>query len=334
MRRLLTSLFFGLLIAAQLLAMGDLAFAAEVESLVYINGRPTRVYFNDGDSFRQLDGPWSGRGSRLGGFNTLESYGPTHLWGRWHPYELYINAKMATLNGRRGVWHCFGEGETDTYGRVLLDCPDLAIDQIRKGLAHAMQIDDTPARPEYLRAQQEAIAARRGMWAHGVPGFVLTSLHSRDEDPSRDMQYNRMVSVRDGHSERWEHNDFYPECSIQCATEIQADAERVSNFARTLRGDAALAPILAETSNLLLIELVDRYARLEQIPEYTADDVRAALEPRLQAARASGLLGETQEVRGSCVVYAAFTRRYGQNRAHCFRGHGSLPDGFVLERDQ
>ena len=39
------------------------AGAAEVESIVFINGRPTHVYFNDGDSFRQLDGPWTGRGS-------------------------------------------------------------------------------------------------------------------------------------------------------------------------------------------------------------------------------------------------------------------------------
>lgn len=318
---------------------------AEVHSRVFINGRATTVYFNDGDSFRQLDGPWSGRGSRLAGFNTLESYGPTHVWGSWHPFELYINAKEATLNGRRGIWHCFTEGETDTYGRVLLDCPDLAVDQIRKGLAHAMQIDDTPARPEYLRAQHEAMRARRGMWAHGIPAFILTSLHSRAEDPTRDRQYNRLVSTRDGHSERWEHTDPYPECSTQCSTIIEADAERVRAYARELRADPNLAEVLASVPNVLLIEAVDRYARLGEIPAYFSppdledeyydpedDDVppayrqvAAALEPRLQAARASGALGSTQEVRGSCMIYADFRRRYGRERAACFRRRGNWP---------
>lgn len=325
---------FCLSVFAQVTTTSSLASAAQVESIVYINGRPTHVYFNDGDSFRQLDGPYTGRGSRLGGFNTLESYGPTHLWGRWHPYELWINAKQATLNARRGIWHCSTDGSVDGYGRVLLDCPDLAIDQIAKGLAHAMQVDDTPARPEYLRAQQEAIRNRRGMWAHGVPEFVLTSLHSRDEDPSRDSHYNRMVSTRDGHSERWIHDDYYSECSVQCATELRADPERVENFARTLRADRELAPALADTPNLLLIEMVDRYARLGVLPEYTPDPVRAAIEGRLAAARQTGLLGETHEAQGSCMVYAAFLRRYGQNRAYCFRGRGVLPDDFVLERDR
>ncbi|HJK94732.1 MAG TPA: hypothetical protein RMH85_16155 [Polyangiaceae bacterium LLY-WYZ-15_(1-7)] len=301
------------------------AGAAEVESIVFINGRPTHVYFNDGDSFRQLDGPWTGRGSRLGGFNTLESFGPTHAWGNWHPYELYINAKQATLNGRRGIWHCSTEGETDTYGRVLLDCPDLAIDQISKGLAHPMQIDDTPTRPTYIRALREAIRHRRGMWAHGVPGFVLTSLHSADEDPTRDVHYNRMVSTRDGHSEPWMHTDRYPECSWQCATEIQADETRVYAFARSLRADRETAPVVADYGNQLLIELVDRYARLGELPEYTPEEMATALEPRLQAARESGLLGETEEVLGACMLYTAFTRRYGRERAPCLMGHGSRP---------
>ena len=84
---------------------------------------------------------------------------------------------------------------------------------------------------------REAIRHRRGMWAHGVPGFVLTSLHSADEDPTRDVHYNRMVSTRDGHSEPWMHTDRYPECSWQCATEIQADETRVYAFARSLRAD-------------------------------------------------------------------------------------------------
>ncbi|MCB9600533.1 MAG: hypothetical protein H6720_09275 [Sandaracinus sp.] len=321
MRRV--SIVFSALVLAGLYVAD--AGAAEVHSLVYVNGRPTRVYFNDGDSFRQLNGPYTGRGSRLGGFNTLESFGPAHAWGEWHPYELWINAKLATYNGRRGIWHCTTDGGTDTYGRVLLDCPDLAIDQIRNGYAHAMNIDDTPARPEYLRAQQEAIANRRGMWAHGVPSFVLTSLHSRDEDPTKETHKNRMVSVRDGHSEAWVHNDRYSECEWICATEIVADQTLVTAFARELRADPQVAPAIADVSNLLLIELVDRYARLEQIPEYTAPEVAALVEPRLQAARAAGRLGAPSEQIGACAVYVDFRRRYGLNRAECMRGRGEIP---------
>lgn len=301
------------------------ADAAQSESVVYINGRRSIVYFNDGDSFRVMRGEYAGRGSRLGGFNTLESFGPVHSWGDWHPFELFINAKQATYNAARGVWHCTTDGGVDGYGRLLLDCPDLAVDQISKGLAHAMNVDDTPARPAYLRAQQEAIRERRGMWAHGVPEFVLTSLHSRDEDVTRSSHYNRMVSVRDGHSERWEHNDTYPECSTQCAMEIRADADRVRAFARSLRENPDTRNSVAAISNLLLIELVDRYARLGQVPEYTDPTVSSVVEPVLSRAREAGQLGSTRRERGACHLYAAFTRRYGRDRAACLHGRGAWP---------
>ena len=70
-------------------------------SRVFLNGRPVPVRFNDGDSFRIFSGEYSGSQCRLFGFNSLESFGPAHQWGSWHPYELYINAKLATVNGRR-----------------------------------------------------------------------------------------------------------------------------------------------------------------------------------------------------------------------------------------
>jgi len=218
----------------------------ETRSLVYLNGEPIVVYFNDGDSFRILEGKMFKGKARLMGFNTLESFGPAHSWGGWHPYELYINAKQATLNARRGVWHCFYEGDRDGYGRMLIECPDLAIDQIRKGYAHAMQIDDTPSRPEFLRAQQEAIAAGRGMWKKGVPELVLTSLHSVAEDPGRDSHYNRLVSTRDGHTEKWRHADSYSECQQICNVEIRADISRAREVARSLRAHPQLSPLLAE----------------------------------------------------------------------------------------
>ena len=304
----------------------DSEASARAMSRVFVNGQPVPVYFNDGDSFRMYGGDFTGRAARLGGYNTLESYGPAHSWGNWHPYEMYILAKVATLHAARGVWHCTGDGSVDGYGRVLLDCPDLAISQIRHGYAHTMQVDDTPARPEYIRAQQEAMRERRGMWAHGVPPFVLTSLHSLHERPERATAYNRRVSTRDGHSEPWIHTDLYEECETVCATETVADAERVRSFARGLREDPVTAPALAELSNILLIEIVDRFARIEGIPEWVDPELESLLRPRLEAARSGGVLGETREERGACMLYVEFQRRYGTSRPACLRGHGERPE--------
>jgi endonuclease YncB( thermonuclease family) len=308
------------------LALGpEAASRADAVTRVFLDGQSLPVYFSDGDSFRFLGGDYSGANTRLSGFNTLESYGPVHQWGDWHPYELFVNAKQATLNARRGVWHCTTEGERDTYGRILVDCPDLAVDQIRKGLAHAMQVDDIPQRPEYLRAQQEAIRERQGMWAHGVPDFVLTSLHSIEEDPERAQTYNRLVSTRDGHSEKWEHTDRYPECTWQCATVVVADEDRVRDVARRLREMPALAPAIGELSNLLLIEIADRYARLGTVPEWVTAEQQHLLLPQLEGAKRAGALGQPRQERSSCHLYVDFTRRYGRERPSCLRGRGVRP---------
>ena len=308
-----------------LLVLAVPARGAEAVTRVFVNGQSLPVYFSDGDSFRFLGGPWSGANTRLSGFNTLESYGPAHQWGDWHPYELYINSKQATMNARRGVWHCTTDEERDGYGRLLIDCPDLAVDQIRKGFAHAMTIEDEPSPPEYLRAQQEAIRERRGMWAHGVPDFVLTSLHSIEEDPDRSETYNRLISTRDGHTEKWMHTDQYEECTWQCATVLQADQRRVREVARRLRGERSLLPAIGDLSNILLIELVDRYARLAELPEWVTAEEKILLQPQLEGARRAGALGQPQPVRSSCVLYVDFTRRYGRDRPDCLRGHGVRP---------
>ncbi len=293
------------------------------QARVFVNGVPVPVYFNDGDTFRILDGPLANSPCRLAGFNTLESYGPVHQWGNFHPSELYHNAKMATYNGRRGVWHCTTDGERDGYGRLLTHCPDLAVDQIRRGFAHAMEVEGFSP-PEYLRAQQEAIRARRGMWAHGVPDFVLTSLHSASEDRTRPNHYNRMVSVRDGHSEQWLHNDDYGECEWICSTERRVDLPSVQAAARRLREDRELAPQLRDIFNLHLVEFVSRYVRDGELPEYAPENLRAPLTTRLARERAAGRFPEAIDVYpGGCMLYVQFERRYGQNRASCVRGHGN-----------
>lgn len=298
---------------------------AEAVTRVFINGVSTPVYFSDGDSFRIKGGRFAGKSTRLAGFNTLESFGPAQYWGGWHPYELWVVAKKATKNARKGVWHCDTDESVDGYGRMLLDCQDLAVDQIRKGYAHAMNIDDTPARPVYIRAQAEAIRERRGMWAHGVPSFVLTSVHSASEDPSRDTHYNRMVSTRDGHSERMAHNDVYAECDAVCTEEVYVDPAVVKAAARALR--EAHPEWVKDYANILVEEIVDRFARLGELPEWVEAGARSGLVNWLSAKKAAGELGTPQARQGACMVYVNFTRWYGRNRASCLHGRGQYQGG-------
>ena len=297
-------------------------------SRVSINGRVVPVSFNDGDSFRVRGGEYDGTQCRLGGFNTLESFGPAHYWGDWHPYELYTNAKMATTNARRGNWHCFTDGTRDGYGRLLVECPDLIVDALSRGYAHIYTTDDNPARPEYIRAQDEAMSARRGMWAHGVPGYVMTSVHSFDEDTSREWHYNRLVSTRDGHSESVRHRETYSECEWVCADEIVADPVGISNLARAMRADATIAPLVADRANVHLEEYVSRFARTGELPETVTEPARTPILAFLNAASALGNLPATHTVpNATCMLYVAFDRRYGTSRATCLREHGTLPPG-------
>jgi endonuclease YncB( thermonuclease family) len=188
---------------------------AQPTTRVYLNGEVTPVYFNDGDTFKILGGSLTGSSARIAGFNTLESYGPVHQWGEWTAKELYFNAKQATLNARRGVWHCTSDLSKDTYGRILCNCHDLALDQISKGLAHAMSIDEKPANSELIKVQQEAIKKQVGFWAHGAPEYILTSPHSNDESGTEE-SYDRFVSTLDGHSEKSEHGHVYKPCEKVC----------------------------------------------------------------------------------------------------------------------
>lgn len=297
---------------------------ADAVTRVFINGHATPVSFNDGDSFRPSDGELMGQQCRLIGFNTLESFGPAHQWGDWHPYELYVVAKQATLHARRGTWHCNFDGQFDTYGRAAVECPDLIVDMIRHGYAHAYMIDDHPSRPEYLRAQREAIRERRGMWAHGVPEFVMTSVHSFDEDRDRQWHYNRLVSTRDGHTESMQHRETYSQCEWVCNTEIVADEPQARAAARMLREDPTTAPLVADLSNLILTEFTSRFARRGELPGYTEAAARDPLTARLQPERDAGRL-PSHEQRGSCGIYVPFDRRYGRNRASCLMGHGTVP---------
>ncbi len=314
MRFSLASFGLGLGLLAGLLQVGPIE--AEPVSKVFIDGAPTPVYFMDGDSFRVLTGPLAGRNARLAGFNTLESYGPVHRWGGFHAKELYHNAKLATYNGRKGIWRCFDMHEEDVYGRILLWCPDLAVDQVRRGLAHAMSATPEPAKPMLIEAQADAIKHRRGMWAHGVPQYVLTSLHSINEPGSKDYAYNRLVSTIDGHSAKWTHQEPYAECQWVCRTERVVDEALVAAAAKQVEVDLAGT---VQAKGAALQTLVGDYARLGYFSGLDDEVQASALSTLLDEYFAEGRLGPREELQGACNLFVLFERRYGPGRAECLQ---------------
>jgi micrococcal nuclease len=181
-----------------------------------LDGKTVSVHWDDGDTFTMK--PEAGKEpvrARLSGYNTLESYGPVHRWGDWTSVELYRIAKAPGLTASGEEWSCTQlEGEGG-YGRALVDCPELKLTLLRAGLAHNFLIDST-AEDRYLEAQQEAIAAKAGMWGKGVPEYLITSLHSQHERPSQPQTYDRMVSSTTGQSQKHVHSEVYSSCEEVC----------------------------------------------------------------------------------------------------------------------
>jgi len=308
----------GAALGLALIGTGGTALA-EPASKVFLNGVPAPVYFNDGDSFRVLGGPHEGTKARLAGYNTLESYGPVHQWGDWTYKELYAIAKMATYNARDGVWHCESDLEQDTYGRILWWCEDLAVDQVKKGLAHAMSIDANPAKEVLLEAQREAIANKRGIWAHGVPDYVLTSLHSVEEATEGRKTYNRLVSSTDGSSIKWRHETSYPECAEVCDIGYESP-ERVAAAIAELRANPALAGFIDKVDDAQLELLVRNFALMEGSREEIAAPEgvdMGALTAALDVMRLAGKIGRKSIT--SCNYYVDFRRRFGGGKAKCLK---------------
>lgn len=295
------------------------ARAADPRSKVILNGKLTAVTFNDGDSFRVLGGGMDGAKARLEGFNTPESYGPVHSWGTWTEKELYVLAKMATQHARRGIWECETDGKTDTYGRMLVKCPGLAKDLVSRGLAHVLTVDDQPGRPELIEAQREAIAERRGMWSHGVPEYILTSIHSAEEDTDGSGTYNRLVSSEDGHSLKWKHQNRYGECDKVCHMVYDVDAATIDAVTTALRADATMASIVDPLDDTALRQVVATFARHHRIDRQVAKDDREKLERFLIGWVAQGRFGTAEGQRSSCMVHIDFKRRFGTGRAACLK---------------
>jgi endonuclease YncB( thermonuclease family) len=184
---------------------------------ILINGEKATVNWSDGDSCRILEGPFSGSGTRIAGYNTLESYGPVHRWGDWKAKELYELQKEGAPFLASQEWKCTSDGKLDGYKRLLLECPDAALELVKKGLAHAYAIEDTRADPALLEAQRAAQQKKVGIWAKGVPNGIVTSLHAVGEEGGKsDKAYNRVVDTRTGAALKREHKDRYQVCEEVC----------------------------------------------------------------------------------------------------------------------
>jgi endonuclease YncB( thermonuclease family) len=307
--------------------------SAEPLTRVSINGAMTAVYFNDGDSFRIQSGPFKGAQARLSGYNTLESFGPVHVWGDWTAKELYVIAKMATLTARRGEWSCEGDGKKDGYGRLLLFCRDLAKDLISKGLAHNYSIDETPGDAELQEAQRQAMKARIGMWAHGVPRFVMTSLHAKSEGGDKNGETsNRLISTTDAHSEKWKHDDDYEECQKVChqvpgmtPADIEENLGKLkeANALGTLSDDDARMFIKAGVEAILRGNVKPTFADLEmtglKLPATVDAAAAAPILEGLARLKDTNVLAVNGKQDDTCQVYVDFRRRFGGDRAVCLR---------------
>jgi len=298
-------------------AVPDDAGAAEPRTRVILDGKLVQVSFNDGDTFRVLGA--DGMKARLEGFNTLESYGPVHQWGSWTEKEMYVMAKLATMHARKGIWECESSGKADTYGRVLVKCPGLAEDLVRRGLAHVLTVDDEPGNPILVEAQREAMAERRGIWSHGVPEYVLTSIHSVEEDTDGTGTYNRLVSTDDGHSLKWKHQNRYSECSKVCHMVYDVEPAAIDEATKALRADATAAAIVESLDDATLREVVATFARHRRIDRQVAKDDRDKLERLLLGWASMGRFGNAEGQPSSCMVHIDFKRRFGTGRAACLK---------------
>ena len=287
--------------------------SAEPASKVFINGRATPVYFNDGDSFKPLSGPFKGSQSRLAGFNTLESFGAVHSWGGWTEKEMWVIAKLATKHAQKGVWHCETDSKKDGYGRLLMNCKDLAKSHIEHGFAMVMSVNADPGDAELVEAQKQAIANKRGMWAHGAPTYVLSSLHAASEGGGKDGKtYNRLVSTTDGHSEKWLHNDDYQECQKVCWVSKRPLAAALPKIAEAIRAVDGMAGL----TDFDVSRYADEYVNFGSATSGRQD--RAALDAAFQKLKDAGLL-HNDEKADSCHIYVDFRRRFGGDRAVCLR---------------
>jgi endonuclease YncB( thermonuclease family) len=185
---------------------------------IVLNSERTKVHWTDGDSFNIKEGPHTGKGTRLQGYNTLEAYGPVHSWGKWTALELFEIARGSASVAAAQEWKCSTDGKEDGYHRLLIDCPELAVHMVHEGYGMAYAVEGTKTVPAVLEAQKDAQANKRGMWRKGVSKSVVSSVHSVGEDDAEqsDHAYNRVVDTRTGEALKRLHKSKYDTCQKVC----------------------------------------------------------------------------------------------------------------------
>jgi len=217
------------LLVVGLVFSGASAFAKPGKSgknVIMLDGSPENVNFNDGDSFRILDGARKGQKARLVGYNTLEAYGPVHFWGSGNGWDFYhVNEKDIELAASE-QWDCTSKGTADGYGRILVICPELRKRMIAEGFAHVYAYGDEEPDPDLVALQLKAQNERRGMWKYGVPPAIVTSVHSIDEKAEkgseddfgdRKKSYNRLADTQTGKTFTVEHTTVFKPCDVFCS---------------------------------------------------------------------------------------------------------------------
>ncbi len=217
-RALQVAVWMGVLCCISIWSWGQTEAASTAwkkQSKLILDGKRVTVYWPDGDTFRLLRGPNQRRSpaARLVGYNTLENYGPVHKWGTWTAQELFHVGNQASKVARSKAWHCFTKPGSGGYGRILASCPKLAETLIAKGLAHVFSMGAS-GDPKLLKIQKIAIQRKRGIWAKGVPPYIVTSIHSASAYRRR--AYNRVLSTSTGGSLMYRHGDSYNTCGWVC----------------------------------------------------------------------------------------------------------------------
>jgi micrococcal nuclease len=185
--------------------------AGEVDATILLGGRRVEVTWTDGDTLTFRAGPRKGKHARLVGYNTLESYGPVHRWGSWSRSELHELALEAGERAAAKEWSCtLGRGK-DSYGRLLLDCPEARRALLESGHGHVFAFDD-PADPADLQLQREARIDKRGIWAKGLPETLVTSVRAGADG----QVFLRVVTVRTGETRAMHQRQDYAVCDEIC----------------------------------------------------------------------------------------------------------------------
>ena len=218
----------------------------KTKQTLVLDGKSERVNWGDGDTFTVMEGARKGFKARLKGYNTLESYGPVHFWGDGHGWDFHRVHKAATEVARGGAWKCQTEEAGGGYGRALVTCPELREKLIAEGLGHVYAYNKEEADPKLLALQHTAQSKRLGMWKHGVPNGIVTSVHSVDEKPGDDDRresktYNRVADTRTGETWSVAHEAVFKPCDVfchagSCMVYIPFDARYGDRKARCMKG--------------------------------------------------------------------------------------------------